>query len=189
MIQERFLEEFAKRGILQSGHFRLTSGKHSNGYMQCAGVFQDTTFAAQCVEALLEDLDLDVDVVLSPAVGGVLMGYETARQLGVVNLFAEREQGVMSLRRGFHLNPGQKVLVVEDVVTTGGSVQEVLELVKAAGAQAVAVAVLVDRSGGRADFGVPLYSLLQVSLPAYDPDGCPMCAAAEPITKPGSRDL
>ncbi len=189
MNQTHFLEQFEQRQILQNGHFRLTSGKHSSGYMQCAGVFQDPAFAAQCVGALLAGSELDVNLVISPAIGGVLMGYEASRQLGVPNIFAEREQGVMSLRRGFSLEAGQRVLVVEDVVTTGGSVKEVLALVEQAGAKAVAVGVLVDRSGGKADFGVPLHSLLQVSLPAYEPDDCPLCRDGRPITKPGSREL
>ena len=187
--KDYFLEQFGVRGILKDGHFRLTSGKHSSGYMQCAGIFTDPQFAAEAVRALVDSVDVAVDVVISPAVGGVLMGYETARQLGLPNIFAERQDGTMTLRRGFELRPGQRVLVVEDVITTGGSVKEVLALVEEQGAEAVAVAVIVDRSGGRADFGVPVHSLVEVSLPAYEPDTCPLCHQGIPIDSPGSRNL
>ncbi len=181
------LDELKRRNILQSGHFRLTSGKHSSGYMQCAGVFKDPQFAAAVVKTLVQHLDYEVDKVISPAIGGVLMGYETARHLQVENIFAERAEGEMALRRGFSLSPGERVLVVEDVVTTGGSVKEVLGLVEASGAKAAAVAVLVDRSAGKADFGVPFHWLVQVDLPTYEPEQCPLCQQGMAIDKPGSR--
>lgn len=186
MKNSDFLQEFKDRSILESGHFRLTSGRHSSGYMQCAKVFVDPAFAARATGSLLRLVKEEVDLVISPALGGMLMGYEAARQLGVKNVFAERENKVMTLRRGFTVPKGAKVLVVEDVITTGGSVREVIALVQHLEAEAAALAVLVDRSAG-VDFGIPCYSLLEVDLPAFAPADCPLCREGEAISTPGSR--
>lgn len=184
------LDIFKESGALLEGHFILTSGKHSNRYMQCAKVLQYPWHAEALAKQLVKEIGNDpVDVVVGPAMGGVVLAQEVARQLKVRAVFSEREQGEMTLRRGFEISPDEKVLVVEDVITTGGSVKEVLQLVKALGGTPAAVAVLVDRSGGRADFSVPLYRLLNVEAVAYSQDQCPLCKQGIPAVKPGSRSI
>ncbi|MBU4532862.1 MAG: orotate phosphoribosyltransferase [Firmicutes bacterium] len=175
---------------LLEGHFLLTSGRHSGRYVQCAQVLQYPEHCAKLGAAIADGFrDAEVDLVVGPALGGILIAYEVARALGTKCLFAERENGKMALRRGFVIAPGTKVLVVEDVITTGGSVREVMDLVMASGAEVVGVGVLVNRSGGKADFGVPLHALLSLSIEAYDPADCPLCAAGTPAVKPGSRSI
>ena len=171
------------------GHFKLTSGRHSDTYMQSAKLFIDTKQSEIVCKALAEKLAGDkIDLVVSPAIGGILMGYEVARQLGVPNIFAERENGEMTLRRGFTIEKGTKVVVVEDVVTTGGSVKEVVKLVQGLGAEVVAVASLVDRSNGNVDFGVKYVNLISMEVVSYDADECPLCKEGKiELTKPGSR--
>lgn len=187
---DEVLEIFEESGALLKGHFRLTSGKHSNRYMQCAKVLQYPQHAGRLGEELAENWkDKGIDVVIGPAMGGILVAHEVGRVLGTKVLFTERENGVMTLRRGFELKPGQKVLVVEDVITTGGSVKEVLEVVRELDAEPVGVGVLVDRSGGNADFGLPLFSLLQIQIETFEPDNCPLCAEGIPAIKPGSRQV
>lgn len=177
------------KGILK-GHFRLTSGRHSNQYMQCAKLFVNPEHSEKLCGALAEKLKgIDIDYVASPAVGGIIMGYVMARHLGALNLFAERVNSEMQLRRGFSIPEKAKVLVVEDVVTTGGSVKEVIKLIKSLGAQVVAVASIVDRSAGKADFGCDYYSLLEIDIETWDESDCPMCSEGQPIEKPGSRHL
>ena len=180
---------FKESGALRQGHFVLTSGKHSAQYMQCAQVLQYPWLAATLGEALARCFTgVEVETVVGPAMGGIIVAHEVGRTLGVKALFAERQDGKMTLRRGFALKPGEKVLVVEDVITTGGSVQEVLAMVKALGAVPVGVGVLVDRSGGQANFaGLPFHSLLSMPIEAFSPEDCPLCAQGIPREKPGSR--
>ena len=185
---ESILDLFRRVGALLEGHFRLTSGLHSPGYLQCALVLQHPRDAEACGAALAERVKgLAPNVVLSPALGGIVIGQEVARALGVRAIFAERQDGRLTLRRGFSLDPGDRVMVVEDVVTTGGSTRETIEVARAAGAQVVAAGAIIDRSGGNQDLDVPFHALAVVSLPTYQPETCPMCARGEPVVKPGSR--
>jgi orotate phosphoribosyltransferase len=189
MEQNEAMSLFKRAGAYLEGHFRLSSGLHSTGYLQSALVLQNPVDAAALGAALGAKVrSLKPDVVLSPALGGIVIGHEVARALGVRALFAERSGGsTLTLRRGFSLAPGDRVLVVEDVFTTGGSTRETMEVARAAGAEVVAAAAIVDRSGGTIDFGVPGYSVLQISVPAFDPDACPLCKDGIPVIKPGSR--
>lgn len=186
--KDEIMKVFQMCNAVREGHFILTSGLHSNRYMQCALVLQDPKVAAGLGKNLLQKVPVkDVDVVIGPALGGVTLAYEIARQLGALALFAEREQGVMTLRRGFEIKVGARVLVTEDVITTGGSVREVVDLVKGLGGDVVGAACLVDRSGGQVDLGVPLYSLMQIEVISYLPEDCPLCKEGIPLVKPGSR--
>lgn len=185
---EQVLGIFQESGALLEGHFLLTSGRHSRQYMQCARVLQYPHHAARLGEALAQAFqDQDIDLVIGPAMGGILVAHEVGKALGTKALFTERENGVMKLRRGFELKPGERVLVVEDVITTGGSVREVLEVVKSYGATPVGVGVLVNRSGGKADFEVPLAALLEIEIQSFEPEDCPLCKSGIPAIKPGSR--
>ena len=188
--RDELLDLFRKSGALLEGHFRLSSGLHSTGYLQCALVLQHPPYA----ELLGGDLaartrDLGPTVVLSPALGGVIIGHEVGRALGVRALFAERQDGMLMLRRGFTLSESDRVLVIEDVLTTGGSTRETMQVATAAGGRVVGAASIVDRSGGRAEFPVPFQALLTVDLPTYEPDACPLCAKGLPVVKPGSRPV
>jgi orotate phosphoribosyltransferase len=188
--QAQIRQIFKDTGALLQGHFLLTSGKHSAQYMQCAQVLQHPRIAGQLGQALAGKFaGIEIETVIGPAMGGIIVAHEVGRALGVRAIFAERKNGEMALRRGFLLQPGERVLVVEDVITTGGSVQEVIKLVKTAGAEPVGVGVLVDRSGGRVDFGgLTLHSLLQMQIEAFTAEDCPLCAAGVPCVKPGSRN-
>lgn len=182
------LDRFRQSGALLEGHFRLTSGLHSPGYLQCALVLQYPAHAEACgVEIADRARNLGAEVVLSPALGGIVIGQEVGRALGIRAIFAERQDGKLQLRRGFTLRPGEKVLIVEDVVTTGGSTRETIEVARATGAQVVGAASIIDRSGGQQNLGVPYHALATLSVPTYQPDACPLCAAGLPIVKPGSR--
>ncbi len=186
--QEDILKIFRDTEALLEGHFILTSGLHSGRYFQCAKVFQYPWHA----EALCRDIadhfrEAKIDVVVSPAVGGIVFGQETARLLGVRSIFAERVEGIMTLRRGFAITPGERVLLAEDVTTTGGSVKEVMQVVRNAGGGVIAVTAVVDRSGGQARFDVPYFSLFQMEVTNYSPGDCPMCEAGSKAVKPGSR--
>ena len=184
------LDLFRGSGALLEGHFRLTSGLHSTGYLQCALVLQHPREAAICGAALAERVSgLGVQVVLSPALGGIVIGQEVGRALGVRAIFAERQEGTLSLRRGFTLSPGEKVFVIEDVVTTGGSTRETIDVARAAGAEVVAAGSIIDRSGGQQRIDVPYHALAVVSLPTYQPETCPLCLAGLPVVKPGSRAI
>ena len=183
---------FRTSGALLEGHFRLTSGLHSGQYFQCAKVLQ---FPAYC-EALCGDLassfrSTPIDAVIAPALGGIVVGQEVGRQLSVRTMFTERSEGRMQLRRGFEIRPGERVLVCEDVVTTGGSVNEVIEIVTAAGGTVVGVAYIVDRSGGQVRFPVADGGLQQavmtLTVVAHRPEECPLCKQGLPVVKPGSR--
>lgn len=182
------LDLFRRVGALLEGHFRLTSGLHSPGYLQCALVLQHPREAEICGEAIADRVrGLGAEVVLSPALGGIVIGQEVARALGVRAIFAERQDGALVLRRGFALGAGEKVLVVEDVVTTGGSTRETIAVARAAGAEVVGAASIIDRSGGRQTIDVPYHALATIDLPTYDPTQCPLCAKGIPVVKPGSR--
>ena len=188
MDRDTTLALFRRAGALLEGHFKLSSGLHSGGYLQSALVLQNPGDAAALGAALGGwSAALRPDVVLSPALGGVIIGHEVGRALRVRAIFAERADGALALRRGFSLAPGERVLVVEDVVTTGGSTRETIDVAKAAGAQVIGAAAIIDRSGGAADLSVPFHALAQLSLPTYDPSTCPLCAQGLPVTKPGSR--
>ena len=188
---ETVLDVFRRVGALLDGHFRLTSGLHSSGYLQCALVLQHPREAEALGEAIANQVRMqDVEAVLSPALGGIVIGHEVARALGVRALFAERQDGGLTLRRGFSFAPGERVLVVEDVVTTGGSTRETIEVARAAGATVVGAASIIDRSGGAVNsqpLDVPYTALAPISVPTYAPESCPLCAAGQPVVKPGSR--
>jgi orotate phosphoribosyltransferase len=179
---------FRESGALLEGHFKLSSGLHSGGYLQCALVLQHSRHAETLGRALGDQLRaLGATVVLSPALGGVVIGHEVGRALGVRAIFAERQDGTLTLRRGFSLAPADRVVVIEDVVTTGGSTRETIAVAEAAGATVVGAGAIIDRSGGTSALGVPFRALATLSLPTYPPESCPMCQAGAPITKPGSR--
>ncbi len=190
MTQERVLEVLKEAGVLLEGHFRLTSGRHSNKYLQCAKIFRNTKYSEELCAALAEQYNGEgVQVVIGPAMGAVQMAYEVSRALKCENFFTERdENGKMQLRRGFAVEPGEKVLIVEDVVTTGGSVREVIELVRAAGGDIVGVGSIVDRTGGKIDFGVPFKAVISMDVESWEPENCPLCKEGKlEVVKPGSR--
>ena len=190
MTRDELLDLYRRSGALLDGHFRLTSGLHSPGYLQCALVVQHPQHAEALGRAIADRVrDLRATVVLSPALGGVVIGQEVGRALGVRAIFAERQDGALALRRGFSLDPQDRVLVVEDVMTTGGSTRETMQVAKAAGGQVVGTASIVDRSGGTIRFDVPFASLLEIALPTYEPEKCPLCAQGLPVVKPGSRPV
>jgi orotate phosphoribosyltransferase len=181
---------FRQCGALLEGHFTLSSGLHSGGYLQCALVLQHPAHAESLGRALAAKLrPLAATVVLSPALGGLIIGHEVGRALGVRAIFAERQDGALTLRRGFALSASDRVVVIEDVVTTGGSTKETMAVAQAAAATVVGAGAVIDRSGGASSLGVPFEALATLSLPTYRPDACPMCAAGSPATKPGSRTL
>ena len=182
------LDLFRQSGALLEGHFTLSSGLHSSGYLQSALVLQHPHQAERLGRELADLLrPLGATAVLSPALGGLIIGHEVARGLGVRALFAERQEGVMTLRRGFSLSVDDAVVIIEDVVTTGKSTRETMDVATAAGARVVGAGALIDRSGGQAAFDVPLRVLVSVPLPSYRPEACPMCAEGLPAVKPGSR--
>jgi orotate phosphoribosyltransferase len=188
MFGEALAEALAVRGALLDGHFRLSSGRHSDRFVQKFRVLEDPVILERIAIALAERAKpYEPTIVVSAAVGGIVLGYETARQLGTKAIFVEKEDGVPKLRRGFALGPGDRAFVVEDVVTTGGSVREVLAVVAAGGAQTVAVGAIVRRQP--VDFGVPTIALLDLPVVSHDPADCPQCANSEPLTEPGSRFL
>jgi orotate phosphoribosyltransferase len=189
---DSLLKLFEEREALLQGHFQLSSGLHSPRYLQCARVLMDPALATRLGRALAERLRPLVGAdapraVVAPALGGVLVAHEVARGLSCLGLFTERQDGKMALRRGFRLEPGEAVVVVEDVITTGGSTREVMSVVESSGARVLAVGSLVDRSGGKAELGVPYRSLLELEVPSYEASACPLCAAGGAPVKPGSR--
>jgi orotate phosphoribosyltransferase len=190
MTSEQVLDIYRKTGALLTGHFLLSSGLHSEQYLQSALVLQQPDIATSLCSALAEHFKGSrVEAVIAPALGGVFVSHETARALKVRALFAERVNGELTLRRGFAIKPGERVLVVEDVITTGKSTRETIDVVKKAGGVVVAAGSLVDRSGGKADLGVPYKSLVTLNVPAYTPESCPMCKKGGTPVKPGSRGL
>jgi len=191
-VTDPVLDIFIERGALLDGHFLLSSGLHSPRYLQCARVLMDPALAARLGGALAEKLREALGgskptAVVAPALGGVLVAHEVARAFGCRGLFSERMDGVMTLRRGFTLEAGEPVVVVEDAITTGKSTREVLAAMKTHGARVLAVGSLVDRSVGDVDFGVPRRSLLKLDVPTYPAESCPLCAAGSRPVKPGSR--
>jgi orotate phosphoribosyltransferase len=188
---EQTIDLFLQTGAYLRGHFRLTSGLHSPEYLQCALVLQHPRFAEKLGAALAEAIGETADAVVSPAVGGLIIGHEVARALNVRAVFTERDAATrsMSLRRGFRIEPGERVVVIEDVITTGGSSREVIEVVTAAGGRVVAAGSIMDRSGGRAEFGVRRVALATLDVQTWSEANCPMCRAGEPVVKPGSRPV
>lgn len=187
MTRDTVLDLFRASGALLEGHFRLTSGLHSNGYLQCALVLQHPAHAEKLGAALAEKTRaLNIGLVVSPALGGLIIGHEVARGLGVRAIFAERQEGILTLRRGFTIAPGERVLVVEDVLTTGGSTRETIDVVTNAGGLVVGAASIINR-GGTVDLGVPYTALADVTFPTWPADQIPAWLAAIPLTKPGSR--
>lgn len=190
-IKERIIDILKETEVLQEGHFLLTSGRHSNQYMQCAKILQYPNYTEEIVNILANNYKNDsIDYVIAPAIGGIIIGYELARQLKVKNMFAEREDGAMKIRRGFTLPKGSRVVVAEDVITTGGSVKEVIKLAQEQGAEVIGVAVLVDRSNGAIEFGTKLVSALAVNVQSWESSECPLCTSGEiELVKPGSRKV
>ena len=187
MTQEEVRALLVKAGAIMDGHFLLTSGLHSPHYVEKFNVLQHPAYTAQLCAAMAEKFkDAQIETVVGPVTGGILLAHETGKSLGTRAIFTERVDGKMTFRRGFSLHKGERVLIVEDIVTTGGSIKEVIEVVKAAGAVPVAVSMLVDRSGGKADFGdVPAAALLTMDVETYAPESCPLCAKGIPMTKRG----
>jgi orotate phosphoribosyltransferase len=188
MTETEVLDLFRASGALLEGHFRLSSGLHSNRYLQSALVLQYPDLASRLGDALAaQTVHLQPTAVLSPALGGIVIGQEVARALHARALFAERQEGTLMLRRGFTLKPSDRVLVVEDVITTGGSTRETIAVADAAGARVLGAAAIIDRSGNAARLPVPLQTLVHLDVPAYPPESCPLCASGVPVVKPGSR--
>ena len=191
MTEEEILAEFRNCDALLQGHFILSSGRHSSRYLQCARLLMNPARASRMAEALAEKIPQNIrrsiDIVVSPAMGGVIIGHEMGRALGVEALFLERPDGIFELRRGFRLEPGQKVLMMEDVVTTGLSSGEAIQAIREAGGEVVAAGALIDRSNGAAQFDVPFFPLVALDVPSYAADEVPAELAAIPTSKPGSR--
>lgn len=188
MDQDAVLDLFRKSGALLEGHFRLSSGLHSDRYLQSALVLQYPEFAGALGGALAERTrHLQPTVVLSPALGGIVIGQEVGRALGVRAIFAERQDGALTLRRGFALSPSDRILVVEDVMTTGGSTKETAAVAEAIGAHVIGAATIVDRGADTSKLGLPLQALVRLEVPTYPPESCPLCARGDAIVKPGSR--
>jgi orotate phosphoribosyltransferase len=189
MTDEQVHEALQDAGAILDGHFQLTSGRHSDTYVQCARVLEDPGLTTRLAREMVARLgNAEVDLVAAPAVGGIIIGFAVAQALDVRFIFSERKEGEMLLRRSFHVDPGSRVLVVEDVVTTGGSVAEVVDLVEAAGGQVVGVVSIIDRGGEKA-FDSEFSPLLRLEVDSWEPESCALCAAGEAITSPGSRRL
>ncbi len=190
MKKDDILELFRKSNALLNGHFLLTSGRHSNQYFQCALLMQHPEYnEIICGMIASHFKNYEIDAVISPAIGGIVVGQEVARLLGKKSIFAEREEKSLTLRRGFAIEEGKRYLVCEDVVTTGGSVFEVMEIVKSNGGIVAGVGYIVDRSNSKVQFGVPQFSTLQLDVVSYQPEECPLCKENIPVVKPGSRKV
>ncbi|WP_425448987.1 orotate phosphoribosyltransferase [Dethiothermospora halolimnae] len=188
MKREEILNIFEKAGVLLNGHFKLTSGRHSKQYLQCAQLFQYPEYSKKITEELVKKFkDEKIDLIVGPAVGGIILAYEVARQLNIKNIFMERENGKMTLRRGFNIEKGQRVLVVEDVVTTGGSVKEVIDVIKECGGEVIGVGSIVNRSKGNTKFDEELRSVIDFDIETYTEEDCPLCKDRVEVVKPGSR--
>ena len=191
MTEDDILAEFRTANALLEGHFLLSSGRHSAFYLQCARVLMNPERAGRIAMAIAQKIPRDIKAqlgaVISPAMGGVIIGHEMGRALGLDAMFLERPDGIFYLRRGFEIEPGTKVLMVEDIVTTGLSSREAIKAINAAGGDVIAAASIIDRSAGSADLGVPFFHLLELNFPTYTPDEVPAELAATPATKPGSR--
>jgi orotate phosphoribosyltransferase len=190
MKQLEVLETFKRTSALLEGHFVLSSGLHSSVYLQCAIALQTPAVTAEFGEAIADRFRGEkIETVASPAIGGLIIGYEVARQLGRRFIWTEREEGTMTLRRGFTVRQGERILVVEDVITTGGSTRDTIKALTAKGADVVGAASIIDRSGGEADVGVPRFSLATLNVPVVQPIDCDACRRGEPASKPGSRKI
>lgn len=190
MEKNNLLEIFTNTNALLNGHFLLTSGRHSNQYFQCALVLRHPEFNYLICKQIADHFkEFEIDYVISPAIGGIVVGQEVARQLNKISIFAEREDKTLVLRRGFNIEQGKKYLVCEDVVTTGGSVFEVMDIVKKNGGIVAGVGYIVDRSNNKVQFGVPQFSTLQLEVVSYNVDECPLCQQGLPFVKPGSRKV
>ena len=188
MDEAQIIKLLKESGALLTGHFKLRSGKHSDHFFQAALLLQYPDKAELACTHLAEKFaGMGVETVISPAVGGLIVGQEVARALKVRAIFADKENDQLVLKRGFQIRPGEKVLVAEDVVTEGGRVRSTVDLVRSLGGEVVGIAVLVDRSGGRAQFDVPFHSLLQLQLPTWEPEECPLCRTGAPLERPGSK--
>jgi orotate phosphoribosyltransferase len=186
--QDEVLERFREKGALLEGHFQLTSGMHSKVYLQCARVLQHPEVAEDFGGAIAAHFkDQNIQLVASPAIGGLIIGHEVARALGARFIWTEREAGSMTLRRGFSVEPGERTLVVEDVITTGGSTKETIEALLELGAEVVGAASIIDRSGGQVELGVPRVALATLTVQAVAPEECEDCRLGKPVVKPGSR--
>lgn len=183
-------EILKESGALLEGHFLLSSGKHSNRYCQCAKLLQYPDKAAKVLSIAADKLkNVEFDLVVGPAMGGIIVAYELGRQTGKPAIFTEREDGIMTLRRGFEIAKGQKVIITEDVVTTGKSAKEAAEVVKALGGEVVGIACIVDRSKGNGEIGYPVYGCIELEIDAYDKEVCPLCKDGHAYVKPGSRNI
>ncbi|MFW5998258.1 MAG: orotate phosphoribosyltransferase [Bacillota bacterium] len=189
MISENRIKEiFNKTGVLQEGHFVLSSGRHANKYLQCAQVLKYPEYADELAEGIAQLWEKqNIEVVVGPAMGGIIVSFVVARALGVRGIFTERKQQKMELRRNFSIKPGEKVLLVEDVVTTGGSVREVIDILEKKDADIIGISSLVDRSGGNVNFKYPFKSLIQLNVESYNPEDCPLCKNDIPVSSPGSK--
>ncbi|HZK43638.1 MAG TPA: orotate phosphoribosyltransferase [Syntrophomonadaceae bacterium] len=189
LTHDQAVKIFSEAGALLDGHFKLTSGRHSNQYMQCAQVLKYPKYTEELAKHIAKYFaDDNIELVIGPATGGIIVAYEVARQLGVPGIFTERQDSIMTLRRNFEIKKDARVLVVEDVVTTGGSVREVIDLVEALGGIVIGVGVLVDRSNGKIDFGVKQEAVLSMNVQSWEPEECPLCKEGNtPAIKPGSR--
>ncbi len=188
MNPEKILEKFRESEALLEGHFILSSGLHSPKYLQCALALQFPFDAEKYGHAIASRfVDSGIETVASPAIGGLVIGYEVAKALNVRFIWTERKEGEMTLRRGFNIKDGERILAIEDVITTGGSIKECIDVLKNHGGNVVNAASIIDRSGGRADVGVPRISLVELDVPTYKPEECPMCAEGTEAIKPGSR--
>jgi len=188
--EQIILDIFLKTGALLKGHFLLTSGRHSNVYFQCAKVLQFPDYCEMICRNIADHYkSYGIDTVISPAIGGIIVGQEVARQLDKRSIFAEREEKALTLRRGFSLEKGERVLVCEDVVTTGGSVFEVIEIARNSGAVVEGIGFIVDRSNGKVNFGYPQFSAVKLDAVSFTPDDCPLCKEGIELVKPGSRKL
>ncbi len=191
MERDQIIDILKESEAFLQGHFLLSSGKHSSGYVQCAKVLRYPDKAAKILATVVEKMkNVEVDMVVGPAMGGVVVSYELGRQMGKEAIFTEREDNVMKLRRGFEIPKGTKVVIAEDVITTGKSTKEVIKIIEAMGADVVAVASLVDRTNGKVDMGVPIYSAVAFDFEIHEGDNCPICEAGEiELVKPGSRKI
>lgn len=187
--EERAIEIMKELGAILDGHFLLSSGRHSNRYCQCARLLQFPDKAAEVLEIVVDKLkELDIDLIVGPAMGGIVPAYEVARQLGKPSIFTEREDGTMTLRRGFEIEPGQKIMIMEDVVTTGKSTKETKKVLEGYGGEVLGVACIVNRT--KEDIGMPIYSCLDLDIPNYEKDECPLCKSGDTnVVKPGSRKI
>jgi orotate phosphoribosyltransferase len=190
MTQDQILDAFTRAEAVRKGHFVLTSGRHSDRYVQCARILEDPKLTTELARAAVARLPqgVEIDLVAAPAVGGLIIGFAVAQSLGVRFIFSERQEGRMTFRRSFSIPPDAKVLVVEDVVTTGGSVAEVIDLVEGAGGEVIGVVSLIDRGGNRL-FDAPYWPLLRLEVESWEPQDCPLCAAGDTPYSPGSRRL